>query len=588
MRAVPSSRATSMTPRKITRLDAPPERARALARLSKRRVPNHPTGRSRRLHRRLRRFRRRRRDGNAESDVIAGSATVRRAKIALTATVRAHSSRARRSMARAHKKQRTGFRDLCIRKKTPSGHERESSRVESSRFVVVVVVVVRHSASTRGRIEGTRRSSRVVSRRLASLSLSLSRATRPRAMATPETSAAARPKTLYQGVERDGFGMRLLERMGWVEGRGLGKRQDGISRHIHARKRAVGVGVGADARRDASGANAVDWTMNTVAFDDVLRSLNRAHSVDDVCAGGDGAVASSSSSSGGEEEAAEKKKKKEKKRAATKEEKKAAKKAAKRAKKNEIVVNRTTVSHAGRYQKRESQKMVKNYSAEDLGAILGGGFVSLPEVRADVGNATDDEEEIPTPVKMEAEKEKPKKLVVCERPKWVFDPPPEDWWGWRVGFRPEGHGQKSDGDDADALERKRGFDEDDQVNLFQDTHAGANKNRRGLGANRGKDAGADFSGTKKTFGEADDVSDAEKAAAKAAKSVKWQKIAEKVLSKADGSMKTKKFMEKVLKKAECDFSDDGVKDIYRDAAFHILSRSGLFTSLEEETVSLQK
>ena len=575
-----------MTPRKITRLDAPPERARALARLSKRRVPNHPTGRSRRLHRRLRRFRRRRRDGNAERDVIAGSATVRRAKIALTATVRAHSSRARRSMARAHKNQRTGFRDLCIRKKTPSGHERESRRVASRRFVVVVVVVVRHSASTRGRIEGARRSSRVVSRRLASLSLS--RATRPRAMATPETSAAARPKTLYQGVERDGFGMRLLERMGWVEGRGLGKRQDGISRHIHARKRAVGVGVGADARRDASGANATDWTMNTVAFDDVLRSLNRAHSVDDVCAGGDGAVASSSSSGGGEEEAAEKKKKKEKKRAATKEEKKAAKKAAKRAKKNEIVVNRTTVSHAGRYQKRESQKMVKNYSAEDLGAILGGGFVSLPEVRADVGNATDDEEEIPTPVKMEAEKEKPKKLVVCERPKWVFDPPPENWWGWRVGFRPEGHGQKSDGDDADALERKRGFDEDDQVNLFQDTHAGANKNRRGLGANRGKDAGADFSGTKKTFGEADDVSDAEKAAAKAAKSVKWQKIAEKVLSKADGSMKTKKFMEKVLKKAECDFSDDGVKDIYRDAAFHILSRSGLFTSLEEETVSLQK
>ena len=574
-----------MTPRKITRLDAPPERARALARLSKRRVPNHPTGRSRRLHRRLRRFRRRRRDGNAERDVIAGSATVRRAKIALTATVRAHSSRARRSMARAHKNQRTGFRDLCIRKKTPSGHERESRRVESRRFVVVVVVV-RHSASTRGRIEGARRSSRVVSRRLASLSLS--RATRPRAMATPETSAAARPKTLYQGVERDGFGMRLLEKMGWVEGRGLGKRQDGISRHIHARKRAVGVGVGADARRDASGANATDWTMNTVAFDDVLRSLNRAHSVDDVCAGGDGAVASSSSSGGGEEEAAEKKKKKEKKRAATKEEKKAAKKAAKRAKKNEIVVNRTTVSHAGRYQKRESQKMVKNYSAEDLGAILGGGFVSLPEVRADVGNATDDEEEIPTPVKMEAEKEKPKKLVVCERPKWVFDPPPENWWGWRVGFRPEGHGQKSDGDDADALERKRGFDEDDQVNLFQDTHAGANKNRRGLGANRGKDAGADFSGTKKTFGEADDVSDAEKAAAKAAKSVKWQKIAEKVLSKADGSMKTKKFMEKVLKKAECDFSDDGVKDIYRDAAFHILSRSGLFTSLEEETVSLQK
>ena len=401
---------------------------------------------------------------------------------------------------------------------------------------------------------------------------------RPRPRPSPDA-----PKTLYQGVERDGFGMRLLTRLGWREGRGLGKNQDGIARHVHARKRQVGTGVGADARNDASGANAVDWTMNTVAFDDVLRSLNRTHSAEELERAANAEKASSSDED--EDEAAKTKTRDEaKKRKMTKEEKKAAKKAAKRAKKNEIVVNRSVVSHAGRYHKRESQKMVSNYSAEDLGAILGGGFVALPEVRADnasaSASASDADESIPTPTNKE--KEKPKRLVVVERPKWVFDPPPESWWGWRVGFRPEGHGKKPEDADADALERKRGFDEDDQVNLFQDTHAGANKNRRGLGAGQGRDAAADFSGTKKTFGEGDEVSDAEKAAAAKAKKVKWLKIGEKILEKASGSMKTKKFIEKVLKKAEC--AADDCDAVYRDAAFHFLSRSGAFTSLEEDVV----
>ena len=149
--------------------------------------------------------------------------------------------------------------------------------------------------------------------------------------AAPAAAAPDAPKTLYQGVERDGFGMRLLTRLGWREGRGLGKNQDGIARHIHARKRQVGTGVGADARNDASGANAVDWTMNTVAFDDVLRSLNRTHSAEELERAANAEKASSSDED--EDEAAKTKTRDEaKKRKMTKEEKKAAKKAAKRAK----------------------------------------------------------------------------------------------------------------------------------------------------------------------------------------------------------------------------------------------------------------
>ena len=399
--------------------------------------------------------------------------------------------------------------------------------------------------------------------------------------AAAAASSDARPKTLYQGVERDGFGMRLLSKMGWVEGRGLGKRGDGIATHVRARKRMDFVGVGADARCDASGKTTVDWTMNTLAFDDVLRSLNRAHSAESL--GRVWGEASSSSSSEEEKEEKKRKPSKEERREA-KRAKKEAKKEAKRKKKNEIVVNRSVVSHAGRYQKRVSQKMVSNYSSEDLGAILGGGFVSLPEVRAGAvaspsASASEGEDDSnDTKKQIDAQ---PKKLIAFERPKWVFEPPPESWWGWRVGFRPEGHGKKPEDEDVDALERKRGFDEDDQVNLFKDTHAGANKNRQGLGAGRGRDAGADFAGTKKTFGEQDEVSEAERAAAKKAKEVKWQKIAEKILAKCEGSMKTKKFKDKVLAKCGCAKDEH---DIYWDAAFHILSRTGVFTSLEEDIV----
>ena len=73
---------------------------------------------------------------------------------------------------------------------------------------------------------------------------------------------------LYQGVARGEFAYRMLEAMGWAEGKGLGASETGITRHIAAVKRQEQIGIGADAKCDTSAK--VDWTVNTHQFDQIL------------------------------------------------------------------------------------------------------------------------------------------------------------------------------------------------------------------------------------------------------------------------------------------------------------------------------
>lgn len=112
------------------------------------------------------------------------------------------------------------------------------------------------------------------------------------------------------------------------------------------------MGVGADARNDASGANVVDWMMNMVVFDDVLWLLNRMYSVEELeCVVNVEKVLLLDED---EDEGAKTKTRGEaKKWKMTKEEKKVVKKVVKRVKKNEIVVNWLVVSYVGRYYKWE-------------------------------------------------------------------------------------------------------------------------------------------------------------------------------------------------------------------------------------------
>ena len=158
---------------------------------------------------------------------------------------------------------------------------------------------------------------------------------------------------LYQGVERDGFGMRMLASMGWQEGKGIGKNGSGLVKHLHAKKRAMNSGIGADARSDSSGK--IDWTLNAVSFETILKGLNQTYTTGDT-------------SKASNEDTNDKQPLVQSDDVGLKVKKKTSR------------VGSTSVAHQGRYQKRESQKRVQNYSATDLDAILGGiaGFSAAP------------------------------------------------------------------------------------------------------------------------------------------------------------------------------------------------------------------
>ena len=146
----------------------------------------------------------------------------------------------------------------------------------------------------------------------------------------------------------------MLASMGWQEGKGIGKSGSGLVKHIHAKKRAVNSGIGADARSDSSGK--IDWTLNAVSFETILKGLNQTYTtLDTSMASNEGTNNKQAHVRSDVVGQGEKKKK-------------------------TARAGRTSVAHQGRYQKRESQKRVQNYSATDLNAILGGvgGFSAAP------------------------------------------------------------------------------------------------------------------------------------------------------------------------------------------------------------------
>jgi Pin2-interacting protein X1 len=286
---------------------------------------------------------------------------------------------------------------------------------------------------------------------------------------------------LYQGVERDGFGMRMLASMGWQEGKGIGKNGTGIAKHIHAKKRALNSGIGADARADASGK--IDWTLNAVSFDNILKGLNQTYAADQVV------VDEGQPTEQTPQEVTEKN---------------VSGDLHKNLKIKES--GRSTVGHAGRYRKRESHKRVKNYSAVDLDAILGGisGFSAVPApltaevpvgaqepgagvmreetVKAEKSNRRSGKEKREKRTGSSTKSSQAPQPGEGTKPKQtLLPPPPKDWWGWTIGFVPAGHVGDAEIEDASDIKRKRGFDENDQERLAMAAHDSANRGKRGLG-----------------------------------------------------------------------------------------------------------
>ncbi|KNC95918.1 uncharacterized protein SPPG_08675 [Spizellomyces punctatus DAOM BR117] len=64
------------------------------------------------------------------------------------------------------------------------------------------------------------------------------------------------------------FGFKMLQKMGWSEGKGLGANEDGLTEHVKVRLKEDNLGVGADRR------TIDNWLDNNSAFDALLKGLN--------------------------------------------------------------------------------------------------------------------------------------------------------------------------------------------------------------------------------------------------------------------------------------------------------------------------
>jgi len=465
----------------------------------------------------------------------------------------------------------------------------------------------------------------------------------------------------YEGVEKTSVGFKLLASMGWAEGQGLGKEKQGIKKHLTVKKKFDNMGVGtveADKRRQ-------DWTLQMVSFNSVLSGLTEITSqhskrVDD--SDSDDSYASDASidltaRKAGKRKAAKmletdgdsKSKKKVKqgkgKREAGKPplqlvsvqgELRKGKKPKKAAKEGDPKSQAKSVSHLGRFKKREKAKCVRSYSSTDLAAILGekepvedpfasfaAAAVTVPgtETAADQaegsGSDSDKSDEDTAPSGNELSE------AAVDPPADVVDRSQDTsaWWA-SVFHRGGGLGSKQDAEAA-----KRGFSEADQENLYNITQAGATKGKQGLGRSGlpKKVAGARFAGKKTKLADSDDEGDGgggkeaagegsgrqqqktesgsgrgtaatapsgsgansqgcagDSPPAKGAK--KWKKIVVRVIREAGGSMKLKAMQKAALSAA-------GVKkDVAEAAVRELLTRvksSSAFV-VDGKVVSLKK
>ena len=168
------------------------------------------------------------------------------------------------------------------------------------------------------------------------------------------------------------FGRKMLSKLGWKEGSGLGKNQQGSSTHLRAVKRSESLGIGAES--DAFGDKG--WQDTNAGFHGVLANLKREYSSSGIQDDNDEDV----------DEATKKKRRKE--------EKKRKKKIEKRRAKQQLLKNSESGNgsgsgsntntnkngsirlpqnkvQAGHARKMREAKDISNKSSADMAAIFG-------------------------------------------------------------------------------------------------------------------------------------------------------------------------------------------------------------------------
>lgn len=166
--------------------------------------------------------------------------------------------------------------------------------------------------------------------------------------------------------DKSGFGHKMLAKMGWSEGKGLGKNKQGQTHNLRAIRREESLGIGAST--DTHGSEG--FSQTSANFHGVLAKLNAEHG------SGSSSGASSDEDSGsasGRSSSKKSKKEKKKKSKSSKKAKKAEKKTkhrGKRDKDNKITLAQNRVA-AGHSRKMRDAKDLSSKSDADMAAIFG-------------------------------------------------------------------------------------------------------------------------------------------------------------------------------------------------------------------------
>ncbi|OAQ24211.1 G-patch-domain-containing protein [Linnemannia elongata AG-77] len=76
------------------------------------------------------------------------------------------------------------------------------------------------------------------------------------------------PRNLHWANDTNKFGFKMMEKMGWSQGKGLGAKEDGVQEHVKVRLKENHLGVGATKK------SSDNWLGNTDAFSRLLADLN--------------------------------------------------------------------------------------------------------------------------------------------------------------------------------------------------------------------------------------------------------------------------------------------------------------------------
>ncbi|KAI8377602.1 G-patch domain-containing protein, partial [Radiomyces spectabilis] len=79
---------------------------------------------------------------------------------------------------------------------------------------------------------------------------------------------SADPNNLHWSKDESKFGFKMLQKMGWAPGKGLGINEDGTRDHVKIKLKDDTLGLGANKK------NTDNWLGNTDAFSRLLADLN--------------------------------------------------------------------------------------------------------------------------------------------------------------------------------------------------------------------------------------------------------------------------------------------------------------------------